>query len=102
MSQSRFKAASGEGEELMGSMARAAGLLLEGQRLTNHSSCTATFFHACVEIGMKYGDGDANAGDHIHAIFLPHREDRCPFSPHGYRQLPIQVIPDSATTNRDV
>ena len=56
----------------MASMAVAAGLIDEGApmppELQNYSYL---LLQACAKIGSGYGDADANAGDHIRAIFYP-------------------------------
>lgn len=61
-----------DGERAMASMAVAAGLIDEGApmppELQNYSYL---LLQACAKIGSGYGDADANAGDHIRAIFYP-------------------------------
>lgn len=61
-----------DGERAMASMAVSAGLIGEGEpmppELQNYSYL---LLQACAKIGAGYGDVDANAGDHIRAVFYP-------------------------------
>lgn len=61
-----------DGERAMASMAVAAGLILDGQPISPElQRYSYLLLHACVQIGSRYGNLDANAGDHIRAVFYP-------------------------------
>ncbi|AVS68114.1 hypothetical protein C8245_22820 [Paracidovorax avenae] len=61
-----------EGETRMREMAAAAGLLKDGESMSDELlNYSYLLLHACAQIGARYGDADANAGDHIRAVFYP-------------------------------
>ncbi|MDT0137742.1 hypothetical protein [Acidovorax sp. PRC11] len=61
-----------DGERAMASMAVAAGLIDEGEPMSPElQNYSYLLLHACAQIGSRYGDADANAGDHIRAVFYP-------------------------------
>lgn len=56
----------------MASMAVAAGLMDEGEPMSPElQKYSFLLLQACAKIGSGYGDVDANAGDHIRAVFYP-------------------------------
>lgn len=61
-----------DGERAMTSMAVAAGLIGEGDPMSPElQNYSYLLLQACAQIGSGYGDLDANAGDHIRAVFYP-------------------------------
>ncbi len=64
-----------EGKARMEEMAAAAGLLKHGEPIPEELLAFGFLVvHACAQIGKMYGDLDANAGDHIRAVFYPHAD----------------------------
>lgn len=64
-----------DGVEKMAEMAVSAGLLADGEPPSEQLlAYSYLLVHACAQIGRMYGDLDANAGDHIRAVFHPHAD----------------------------